>query len=351
MKHTMPVVADPNGRREMHSWESLGGVLVYGPEVVAADAARIDVFAVGGDHAVYHRDGQHGWRLIGDDPALPSATGFPVRALALGPRQVEVFSLGVDQMLWQLTWDGSTSTRWQQRAATADGVGHPITTVPGLVSAAPGSIDVFAVGGADRSLLHGVLDATGFVWKAPPITTRRLISAPCAVSRAPGDLDVFCVDADSFVVYASSQNGGPWSDWTSIRGPVFSPVSAVSCSPGRLDAFAIAADNTVKQMSSTDGGTTWVSTSLGWEAYGELTAVATAADRIDLFVVGKDNSVYRNTQIAEHWSGWVNLEVAQFPLGPWFFSAPAVTATSDWIDVFAIGKDSAVWHYRTPAAE
>jgi hypothetical protein len=83
-------------------WESLGGLLISPPEAVSWGPNRLDVFAVGTDHALWHRwwDGSSwgGWESLGG--ILES----PPEAVSWSANRLDIFAMGTDSAMWHRWW-------------------------------------------------------------------------------------------------------------------------------------------------------------------------------------------------------------------------------------------------------
>jgi hypothetical protein len=92
----------PSPQGTWHDWESLGGGLTSGPAVASWAANRLDVFARGGDDALWHKfwDGTswHDWESLGG-----SLTSDPA-AVSWGPNRIDAFARGGDNALWHKFW-------------------------------------------------------------------------------------------------------------------------------------------------------------------------------------------------------------------------------------------------------
>ena len=168
-------------------WESLGGLLVSPPQAVTWGPNRLDLFALGTDHALWHRwwDGSHwgGWESLGG--VLTS----PPNAVAWGPDRLDVFGLGQDHAMWHKWWDGAHWGGWES-------LGGVLTSPPHAVSWEPNRLDVFALG-QDHALWHRWWD--GSHWGGWESLGGILTSPPQAVAWGPNRLDVFGVGLDSAV--------------------------------------------------------------------------------------------------------------------------------------------------------
>jgi hypothetical protein len=309
----------------------LGGIVVSPPEAVAWGPDRLDVFALGTDHALWHRwwDGAAwgGWE------SLSGALTSPPEAVSWGQDRLDVFALGTDHALWHRWWDGTSWGGWES-------LGGVLTSPPVAVSWASDRLDVFALG-TDHALWHRWWD--GAAWGGWESLGGTLTSAPTAVSWAKDRLDVFGIGTDN-AVWHTWWDGTAWGTWESLGGSVFSEVAAVSWAPDRLDLFALGTDNAVWHR-WWDGAAWGGWESLGGSLFSELRAVARRPDRLDVFATGTDNAVWRQWWDGTQWRGWE-------PLGGSVYSPTAVASWGpDRLDVFAIGTDSALWHNWSAQAD
>ena len=94
-------------------WESLGGSLMSPVSAVSWGSNRLDLFALGVDHALWHKwwNGStwNGWESLGG--VLTS----PPQAVAWGQNRLDVFGRGLDSAMWHRWWDGASwgdGNRW-----------------------------------------------------------------------------------------------------------------------------------------------------------------------------------------------------------------------------------------------
>ena len=95
------------------SFTNLGGKVLYGPTVVSWDGQqRLDVFATGVNHNVYHK-----WR-IGSKWSAWENLGFQSTAspavFSTGSRLLSVFARGTDGALWTRHYDGRQWLAWSR---------------------------------------------------------------------------------------------------------------------------------------------------------------------------------------------------------------------------------------------
>src|SRR5207245_2875718 len=103
------------------NWQSLGGVLTSDPDAAAPAATREDVFARGGDGALWHRKFDDtnwlAWKSLGG-----SITSDP-GSVSWGAGRLDVFARGRDNALWHRTWDGINWLAWES-------LGGSLTSAP-----------------------------------------------------------------------------------------------------------------------------------------------------------------------------------------------------------------------------
>ena len=118
-------------------WQSLGGVVLSAPEAVTWGPNRLDVFAVGTDHAMWHRwwDGNSwgGWESLG------GSVFSDVSAVSWGGNRLDIFAIGTDNAVWHRWWDGSSWGGWES-------LGGSVFSEVSAVSWAANRLDLFAVG-------------------------------------------------------------------------------------------------------------------------------------------------------------------------------------------------------------
>jgi hypothetical protein len=202
-----------------------GPVVAWGPN-------RLDAFAVGTDHAMYHRwwngSSWGGWEPLGG-----ILTSLPT-AVAWGPNRLDIFALGTDHAMYHRWWNGSSWGGWEP-------LGGTLTSPPTAVAWGPNRLDIFALG-TDHALWHRWWN--GSSWGGWESLDGTLTSPPTAVAWGPNRLDIFAIGTDN-AVWHRWWNGSSWGGWESLGGSVFSAVSAVAWGPNRLDLFAIGTDNAV----------------------------------------------------------------------------------------------------------
>jgi hypothetical protein len=156
---------------------SLGGSCSSGPAAAFSATARLDVFCVGTDGAVYQRTWvagrgwYRGWFTVGGAGTSDPDAAWP------GPGYLpQVFVRGQDNAVWQMWWDGK---QWIKAS-----LGGSCTSGPSAAYSGPTRLDVFCRGG-DLSYWHKVWTASRG-WTAWMRIEGWFLSDPEAVSAGPG---------------------------------------------------------------------------------------------------------------------------------------------------------------------
>ena len=336
----------------MDSWDTLGGTWIKDPHAVSLGPHRLAVFAVGIDRSVYcrWREGPRWsprWEVLpGDVHAITAPF-----AVARDERRLDLFVVNVDHRIHRRWWDGSDWSDWEDLRGEAGG---PVITAPHGVSWDPDRLDLFVLG-TDRSIWHKWWegDRASDDWEQ---IGWEMISPPHAVSSGPDRMDVFAVGRDGVLRHKAWRNGKWALEWESLQeegsfGSVSSIPYAVARESGRLDAFGLGDDRVLYQQvwkeswgpwrevlpANSPPGTTpppviWPPRAFCWRP-----------DRIDLFQIDDQANVRHMAGDGETWSEWVSLD------GPAFSPVSVVLQDENQLELFVLGKESAVWH-RTLAA-
>ncbi len=197
---------------------------------------------------------------MGTPAALPRWSAFhavPRAGVALtgGPRAVSVsgttylFARGADRDIWYVALDQATGHygRWGHLT------GIHVADDPAVVSARPGTLDLFALGTDGllyrRTLGHG---AWGQWFQVDERT--KFDAAPAAASSQPGRIDLVGRTGGDLVT--ASLVGGRWNAWAVVptAGRITAAPGLVSHRPGTLDAFVVrASDGAVLRLPFANG--------------------------------------------------------------------------------------------------
>ncbi|SEG78537.1 serine/threonine protein kinase [Actinacidiphila yanglinensis] len=209
------------------------------------------------------------WSSFSDAPAAGvPLTGGP-RALVVGS-DTYVFARGADKNIWYVVRDGSGYGPWHRLT------GISVDDDPAVVSARPGTIDLFALG-TDGLLYRRTL--AGGYWKPWIQVDERthFDAAPAAASSAPGRIDLVGRVGGDLVT--ASLVDGRWNAWALVptAGRITYAPALVSRGRGTLDAFVVRkADDAVLRLPFSDGA---------WRPAAVLTGVD-ATTRIEALASG-----------------------------------------------------------------
>jgi len=248
------------------NWDnSGGGILLSAPAVASLGEDQFDAFAVLTDNQVYWRHWQAGWsgdwQPYGIWPAeAPSWSGptpeLPPLAAVARDGGIDLFRLGPDHTLY---WhDGSG---WQS-------LGGMLASGPGAVSLSADTMQVFALG-MDEVLWTLTYDSGWGEWQRLPSAGMAagvsLASAPVAISPVAGEIIVYARGSDNQLW--SIENIGGWGEWSAAGGELASGPGAVVWS-GTTYLFAQKYDDLLQSSSD----------ALNWTDLGGLTPCCTFLD-------------------------------------------------------------------------
>ncbi len=197
---------------------------------------------------------------MGTPAALPHWSAphtLPAAGVALtgGPRAVTVsgttyvFARGADRNVWYVTWNRATGRYggWQRLT------GIHVSGDPAVVSATPGTVDLFALG-TDGLLYRRTLGGGAWSQWYQVDERTRFDAAPAAASSAPGRIDLIGRTGGDLVT--ASLVAGRWNAWevVPIAGRITAAPALVSGRAGTLDAFVVrASDGAVLRLPFADG--------------------------------------------------------------------------------------------------
>ena len=186
-----------------YGWESLGGQLAAQPAAISLAPGTLDVLVQGTDAALwranYDASGWHWSNLGGRLASAPS-----VASASAG--RIDVFVEGADAALWHDTLSGGTSSwesvggrlgsgpsavLWHWNNGAWEGLGGSIAYTMSAVSAAPGTLDVFAQT-TGRTLWHRGWSGSWAGWEdggGVLVTPSDPVTLPVPVYRQDYGLD------------------------------------------------------------------------------------------------------------------------------------------------------------------
>jgi hypothetical protein len=239
--------------------------------------ARLEVFAVGGDGALWHisqtapSNGWSDWASLGQPPGV-----FFVSQPAVAPSgdsRLELFVVGSDGNLWHM-WQTAINDGWS-----------------GWVN--------FGNAGV------------GFASESPSISSPRL--AP----SQDGRLELFLVGNDGALwhIWQTGWSNG-WSGWFShgsMGGGFLDSPAVAPSADDRLEVFVVAQDGELYHMWQTAVSNGWsglVSQGNAGVGFNSSPALGRSADcRLELFIVGRDGNLWHSWQTSQSngWADWVSL--------------------------------------------
>jgi spore germination protein YaaH len=261
------------------TWDSLGGTLTAGPGAASWGPDRLDVFAHGSDHALWHRwwsgSTWSGWALGGG----VLATGTAPAAVSWGQGRLDVFVQGTDGAVWHSWFDGRSWKGWES-------LGGQVTSSPAVASWGSGRLDVFARG-SDNGLWHRWYG--GGVWGSwePLGGTRRAREG--ATGRGANAVDVFVTGTDS-QLWHLWWGGGQWWGWQTLGGQLTSAPAASSWGPGRLDVVALGPSHDLMHLYWSDQWSLWLSR--GGTGTSDPALTSSGYGLVDGVVRGSDNAAW-----------------------------------------------------------
>ena len=262
------------------SWTSLGGGFISSP-ASSVMSGRVDVFAVGGDRALYQKSWNgtqwSGWASLGGvitaDPA----------AVSWGPNRVDVFARGTDNALWHRWWDTGGWHEWES-------LGGVLLSGPDVASWGPGRLDVFVVG-TDSGLWHKAFGVGG--WSNWESLGGRLTADPAAVSWGPNRVDVFG-RGTNYSLFHKWWDASGWHDWEGLGGYWISEPPAASCAAGHMDVFTVGLNSGLYRLGFT--GTAWgLWQGLGGQWTSGGASACPSASTLNVFERGPDLALWQTS--------------------------------------------------------
>jgi len=321
-----PASTQPSG---WSGWDSLSGwidMLTVGRNL----DGRLEVFARGGDGAVWHNwqtapnNGWSGWDSLGGwIDMLTVAQNSDGR--------LELFARGGDGAVWH-NWQTTPNGGW----SGWDSLGGWIDMLA-VGRNLDGRLEIFARGG-DGAVWHNWQTAPNSGWSGWD-SLGGWIDILAVGQNQDGRLEVFARGGDGAVWHnwQTAPNSG-WSGWDSLGGWI-DRLSIAENADGRLEIFARGADAALWHNWQTAPNNGWS----GWDSLGGwidlLTVGGNQDGRLEVFARGGDGAVWHNWQTAPNngWSGWDSL-------GGWIDRISVAGNADGRLEIFARGADAALWH-------
>ncbi|MFF4029089.1 S8 family serine peptidase [Streptomyces sviceus] len=291
---------------------------------------RIEIFARGGDQAVWHKwqtalnNGWSGWESLGGWVDM-------VTHGRNADGRLEIFARGADQAVWHM-WQTAPNNGWSGWESLGGWIDDLYVSQNN-----DGRLEIFARG-ADQAVWHMWQTAPSNGWSGWE-SLGGWIDMISVDHNADGRLEIFARGSDQAVWHKwQMAPGGGWSGWESLGGWIDRLTTARNAD-GRLEIFARGADGAVWHMWQTAPSNGWS----GWESLGGwidmIKVVRNADGRLEIFARGADQAVWHMWQTAPSngWSGWESL-------GGWIDDLYVSQNNDGRLEIFARGADQAVWH-------
>jgi len=280
--------------------QNLGGIFTSAPAGVALGTDRLDVFGLGLDYSVYHKTydaAANQWTPDWEDLG-GNLTCTPV-VVSVSPDTIDLFGLGPDQTMLHRKLSGNVWSAWEE-------LGGAFTSPPVVLADSNGSFDIFA-----RGLDFQIYTTT---WKPGTVPGWQLLGggllgAPTAASlpaaiRVLGATFVF-VTGDDSAVWMTIFDGVVWKPWTSLGPAQTTPAdpNLVNLkSPPVVTPFV--SEPVVCAFDSLAGRVIGGTRDFAAMSTGSPTSpINLFGARIDVFAVGKDHALWHKWLDADGWHG------------------------------------------------
>ena len=168
----------------------LGGQVIYGPSAASWDGRRIDLFAVGISHEVYHK-----WRIGSTWSAWQNLRGYATSAPAVmttAPGVLNVYVRSSDGALWVRHYDGARGWQlWERQAGQLSGA-PGVRSGPQPLVGVRGSTDggLYQIGVDSLGRRTTLFKAAGFAICSAPAYTGTAAHPVLGYVRADTSVDV-----------------------------------------------------------------------------------------------------------------------------------------------------------------
>jgi hypothetical protein len=320
-------------------WGSLPGGWDIRQIAVGHDPwGRLEVFAVGGDHAVWVNREVYvcnpnywtGWQSLGGWVSSIAVGYSPEDPLA----GAQVFAVGSDSGLWvnsqTLLGAGSTWSGWQSLG------GSGIRQLA-VASGTFGGPDVFVIG-SDHAVWYRAQDLSHHFSGWGRIGG--WVSSIAAGEDIGGRVEVFGIGANTglWVSTEATFNTVTFSPWSSLGGYDLQQLAVGNNADGRLEVFALGGDHAVYHQ--------WQDIHYNWSGWanlgGYVSGIQVGNDsqgRLEVVALDSAYHAWAIGQVVKNggWGGWTGLggTLEQLALG---------NDNNGTLDVFGLAWDSQVYH-------
>jgi hypothetical protein len=333
------------------------GVDLFEPVPIQNHDGRLEVFAFGSNHALWHNwqvtanAGWHGWESLGGPFTQEPRFIQPPAVEMNADGRLEVFGAGPYGTIWH-NWQvkpGAGWSGWYSLPQPPDGPQNPLLSVG---RNADGRLELFT-SGARNELVHMWQVVPNGGWSGWSSLGGYLSDWPTVGRNQDGRLEVYARGNDLAVHHIYQlKAGGAWSGWDLLGSNVRSLVTAATNTDGRLELFAVSAAQDLVHDWQSAPNSSWS----GWASLGgQFRSVRPAAGlnskpgdgRLEVFAVDLNGSLVHRWQVSAG-RGWNN-EWVTLGAGP-FTTSPHVASNKDYrLEVF-VGSGGHIYHrYQTSA--
>jgi hypothetical protein len=320
----------PTGSRYEREVEVQGVVIVPG--------SRMDTLWLDNSFTMNYAQ----WSQLDADPLFPAQNlggifTSPPAGVALGTNRLDVFGLGLDYSVYHKTYDAAAN----QWTPDWEDLGGNFTCTPVAVSISPDTIDLFGLG-PDQTMLHRRLNAN--VWSAWEELGGAFTSAPVVLPDSDGSFDIFARGLD-FQIYTTSWKPGTVPTWQLLGGGLLGAPTAASV-PAAIRVLGatfvfVTGDDSAVWMTTFDG-VVWKP----WTSLGPAQTTPTDPSLVNLKTPPVVTPFVSEPVVCafESFAGRVVDGTRDFTVVPTGSPITPINLSGARIDVFAVGKDHALWH-------
>lgn len=227
----------PNG--PFTQWHSMGGGPLSQPFAVQNLDGRIELFAIGKGGAV-----RHCWQIApnGDFADWHSLGGSVRQPFAIRNQdgRIELFAVGLDNAIWH-RWQGKPNGPFADWHAMD---GSPVSE-PFAIHNQDGRIELFAIG-QGGALWHRWQTRPSGPF-APWQSLGGSVRQPFAIANQDGRIEVFAIGLDDAMWHRwQTKPNGPFAEWHSMGGAPLRQPFAIHNQDGRIELLAIAQGGAVR---------------------------------------------------------------------------------------------------------
>jgi hypothetical protein len=226
-------------------WPTHAEGLSNSPAVTSWGPGHLDVFAVGTDHAVWHKwylNGWSGWGSLGGYViSTPAAASWSYG-------RIDIAAVGSNNAMYHKWYDGSWDHPWEN-------LGGAFISGPSIASWGAGHLDIFGTG-TDHAMWHKYWTNYGYGWSGWSSLGGYVTSSPAAVAWGVNRIDTFVRSSDNNIYHKAfdpSVCSTGWCTWWENQGgnalpppiqtapaptPTPTPSPSLAPPPGPPSAYA-----------------------------------------------------------------------------------------------------------------